>query len=243
MINRHSLFPTLLISALLFIASCNQKPEFEKSTSFPVDPFIGSGGHGHVFVGANVPFGAIQLGPSNIYKGWDWCSGYHYSDSILIGMYAHGNEPSHHIAYLYAYAGQQWKTAEKVRYILDEFYTTGVDGLIGNEDCGQMSAWYVMSSLGFYPVHPANGVYVFGSPLMDKATIHLPERKTCTIESVNNSDKNIYIQSVELNGEQYNKSFITYSELVKGGELKFFMGPEPNYAFGADSANRPVSEL
>jgi predicted alpha-1,2-mannosidase len=160
----------------------------------------------------------------------------------LIGMYAHGNEPSHHIAYLYAFAGQQWKTAEKVRYILDEFYTTGVDGLIGNEDCGQMSAWYVMSSLGFYPVHPANGVYVFGSPLMNKATIHLPEGKTFTIESVNNSDKNMYIQSAELNGEKYQKSFITHSDIVKGGSLIFHMGSEPNVEFGNNPANRPHSE-
>lgn len=163
--------------------------------------------------------------------------------SGLIGMYAHGNEPSHHIAYLYAFAGQQWKTAEKVRYILEKFYTTKDDGLIGNEDCGQMSAWYVMSALGFYPVHPANGVYVFGSPLFDKAVIRLPESKSFTIETVGSSKTNIYIQSAGLNGEPYSKSYITHSDIVKGGTLKFVMGPEPNKNFGANKADRPMSEL
>ena len=161
----------------------------------------------------------------------------------LIGMYAHGNEPSHHIAYLYAFAGQQWKTAEKVRYIMDKFYTTGVGGLIGNEDCGQMSAWYVMSSLGFYPVNPANGIYVFGSPLLDKATLHLRGGKTFTIQSVNNNKKNIYIQSAELNGKSYEKSYITYSDITAGGNLTFVMGPEPNYDFGTSESARPKSNL
>jgi predicted alpha-1,2-mannosidase len=161
----------------------------------------------------------------------------------LIGMYAHGNEPSHHIAYLYAFAGQQWKTAEKVRYILDRFYTTGVDGLIGNEDCGQMSAWYVMSALGFYPVNPANGIYVFGSPILDKTVLNLQDGKKFIIESVNNSKKNRYIQSVELNGKGYDKAFIKYSDIVKGGNLKFFMGPKPNYNFGTGDSSRPKSEI
>ncbi|MBN2172770.1 MAG: glycoside hydrolase family 92 protein, partial [Bacteroidales bacterium] len=161
----------------------------------------------------------------------------------LIGMYAHGNEPSHHIAYLYAFAGQQWKTAQKVRYIMEQFYTSDMDGLIGNEDCGQMSAWYVMSSLGFYPVHPANGVYVFGSPLLDKAIINFRDGKSFTIESIDNSKENIYIQTVELNEEKYNKSFITFSDITKGGSLKFYMGPEPNYEFGADKSERPVSGI
>jgi len=158
-------------------------------------------------------------------------------------MYAHGNEPSHHIAYLYAFAGKQWKTAEKVRYIMDEFYTDQVDGIIGNEDCGQMSAWYIMSSLGFYPVNPANSIYVFGSPLLDKATLKLPKGKEFTIESVNNSKENIYLQSVELNGENYEKVYIKHSDIVKGGNLKFYMGAKPNYEFGADYSTRPQSEF
>jgi predicted alpha-1,2-mannosidase len=161
----------------------------------------------------------------------------------LIGMYAHGNEPCHHIAYLYAFAGQQWKTAEKVRYILNEFYTNQPDGLIGNEDCGQMSAWYVMSSLGFYPVNPSNGIYVFGSPMFDKVTINLPDQKSFIIETVNNSDKNIYIQSVELNGKAYPKSYIRHQDIMAGGILKFVMGKKPNFKFGASAEARPTSAL
>lgn len=158
-------------------------------------------------------------------------------------MYAHGNEPSHHIAYLYAFAGKQWKTVEKVRYIMDKFYTDQVDGLIRNEDCRQMSAWYIMSSLGFYPVNPANSIYVFGSPLLDKATLKLPKGKEFTIESVNNSKENIYLQSVELNGKNYKKVYIKHSGIVKGGNLKFYMGAKPNYKFGADYSTRPQSEF
>jgi predicted alpha-1,2-mannosidase len=150
----------------------------------------------------------------------------------LIGQYAHGNEPSHHIAYLYAKAGQQWKTAEKVRYIMKEFYKDDPDGVIGNEDAGQMSAWYVLSSLGFYPVFPASSEYVFGSPLFDKVTIKLPEGKSFTIETENNSDENIYIQRVELNGEDYNKLTINHRDIMNGGVLKFVMGNRPNPDFG-----------
>jgi predicted alpha-1,2-mannosidase len=150
----------------------------------------------------------------------------------LIGQYAHGNEPSHHIAYLYASAGQQWKTAEKVRYIMKEFYHDDPDGVIGNEDAGQMSAWYVLSSLGFYPVFPASTEYVFGSPLFEKATLHLPEGKRFTVETLNNSPENIYIQRVELNGEEYNKMSISHQDLMNGGVLKFVMGNTPNYDYG-----------
>ncbi len=150
----------------------------------------------------------------------------------LIGQYAHGNEPSHHIAYLYTSVGQQWKTAEKVRYIMKEFYKDTPDGLIGNEDCGQISAWYVLSSLGFYPVFPASTDYVFGSPLFDKAIIDLPEGKSFTILAENNSAENIYIQRAELNGENYNSSIISHQDIIKGGTLKFFMGNNPNQKFG-----------
>jgi predicted alpha-1,2-mannosidase len=150
----------------------------------------------------------------------------------LIGQYAHGNEPSHHIAYLYAEAGRQWKTAEKVRYIMKEFYKDDPDGVIGNEDAGQMSAWYVLSSLGFYPVFPASSEYVFGSPLFDRATIKLPEGKSFTIETENNSDENIYIRRVELNGEDYNKLTINHRDIMNGGVLKFVMGNKPNPDFG-----------
>lgn len=159
--------------------------------------------------------------------------------SGLIGMYAHGNEPSHHIAYLYAYAGQQWKTAEIVRYIQHEFYTATPDGIIGNEDCGQMSAWHILSALGFYQVNPSEGVFVFGSPLFDKATLHLPEGKEFNIVAENNSPKNIYIQSASIDGIPWSKSYITYDRIMAGGTLTFVMGPQPNKEFGAAPENRP----
>lgn len=161
--------------------------------------------------------------------------------SGLIGMYAHGNEPSHHVAYLYVYAGQQWKTAEKVSYIQHNFYTDRPDGIIGNEDCGQMSAWHVLSALGFYQVNPSHGVYVFGSPLFEKVTVNLPEGKTFVIEAPAVSKDNKYIQSVRLNGVSYPKSYITYEDIMKGGTLTFEMGNKPNEQFGAAPADRPRS--
>jgi len=169
--------------------------------------------------------------------------GEHASADItgLIGQYAHGNEPSHHMAYMYAFAGAQWKAAEKVRFIMKEFYTNQPDGIIGNEDCGQMSAWYVLSSLGLYQVNPMNGLYVFGSPLFDKATIQLPANKTFIVEAESNSDENIYIQKVELNGKPYTKSYIMYKDIMQGGKLKFYMGAKPNYQFGMKAEDRPVS--
>ena len=169
--------------------------------------------------------------------------GEHASADIsgLIGMYAHGNEPSHHVAYLYAYAGQQWKTAEKISYIQHNFYTDRPEGVIGNEDCGQMSAWHVLSALGFYQVNPSNGIFVFGSPLFEKMTVNLPEGKTFTVEAPAVSKDNKYIQSVRLNGKPYTKSYITYEDIMAGGTLSFEMGSEPNKAFGADAADRPRS--
>ncbi|GHT67144.1 hypothetical protein AGMMS50239_29800 [Bacteroidia bacterium] len=157
----------------------------------------------------------------------------------LIGQYAHGNEPSHHIAYMYAYAGQQWKTARLARKIMKEFYHDQPDGIIGNEDCGQMSAWYVLSSLGFYPVLTASGDYVFGSPLFDKAVIHLENGKEFTVETVNNSSENIYIQSVELNGKNYPFTFISHKDILNGSVLKFTMGKNPNYKYGKEPILRP----
>ena len=159
----------------------------------------------------------------------------------MIGQYAHGNEPSHHTTYMYAYSGQPYKIADKVRYINNELYTDKPDGLSGNEDCGQMSAWHIFSSLGFYPVNPSNGAYVFGSPLFDKASIALPENKKFTIIAKENSDQNIYIQSVELNGKDYKYSYITHKDIVKGGELIFNMGPKPNKNFGKEKEFRPQS--
>jgi len=161
----------------------------------------------------------------------------------MIGLYAHGNEPSHHIAYLYDYAGKQWKTAEKVREVVRKFYSDKPDGLTGNEDCGQMSAWYIFSTMGFYPVSPSGGIYVFGSPLFKKTVLQLAEGKTFTVETENNSEENIYIQSVSLNGKPYSKSYIKYEDVVAGGVLKFIMGSEPNYNFASSPEDRPKTIL
>ena len=163
--------------------------------------------------------------------------------SGLIGMYAHGNEPGHHIPYLYSYVGQPWKTAEKVRFITENFYTTKPDGIIGNEDVGQMSAWHVFSALGFYPLNPANGAYVFGSPAVDKAVLTLAGGKTLTIEAKNNSLTNKYIQRVTRNGQPYSKAYITHQNLLAGGQLVLEMGPRPSPTWGVAPADRPRSVM
>lgn len=163
--------------------------------------------------------------------------------SGLIGQYAHGNEPSHHTIYLYAFAGEQWKTAEKARQVLSELYFDQPDGLSGNEDAGQMSAWYLLSSMGMYPVNPAGGIFVFGSPTVDKAEIKVANGHTFTVKATNNSKTNIYIQSVTLNGKPYTKSFITFNDMMKGGELVFEMGATPNKEFGTNRADRPQSMI
>jgi len=146
--------------------------------------------------------------------------------SGLIGQYAHGNEPSHHIVYFYNMAGEPWKTADLVRYICTEMYRPLPDGLAGNEDAGQMSAWYILSAMGFYQVEPAGGRYFFGSPLFDKVVISLPEGKEFSIVANGNSAENKYIQSVTLNGEPYCKAYIDYSDIMAGGELTLNMGSE-----------------
>ncbi len=156
----------------------------------------------------------------------------------LIGQYAHGNEPSHHIIYLYNYVGQPWKTAERVREVMRTQYHTGVDGLCGNEDVGQMSAWYILSAMGFYQVEPAGGRYVLGSPLFDKVTVSVGEGKTFTIVSRNNSSENIYIQRARLNGRDYPYSYIDYKEIRKGGTLELMMGNIPS-TFGTKKEDRP----
>ena len=155
----------------------------------------------------------------------------------LIGQYAHGNEPSHHTTYMYAFSGQPYKIADKVRHINNKLYTDQPDGLSGNEDCGQMSAWYIFSSIGFYPVNPSNGAYIFGSPLFDNVEIDVPGRKKFTVKTVNNSDENIYIQSVFLNGKKHDYSYITHKQITNGGELKFIMGSKPNYGFGVNKSS------
>ncbi len=158
--------------------------------------------------------------------------------SGLIGQYAHGNEPSHHIIYMYNYVGMPWKAAPKLRQVMNTLYTDGIDGLSGNEDVGQMSAWYILSSMGLYQVEPAGGKYIFGSPLFKKAVVNVGGGKTFTIEAKNNSAKNIYIQSAKLNGKTYTRSYIDYKDIMKGGTLEFVMGEKPS-SFGTKAGDRP----
>ena len=162
--------------------------------------------------------------------------------SGLIGQYAQGNEPSHHVAYLYDYAGEAYKTQSKVREIMDKLYNDKRDGLCGNEDCGQMSAWYVFSALGFYPVNPADGNYAIGSPLFNKVNFNLPNGKKFVIEAKGNSDKNKYIQSADFLRKDFNRSFITHKEIENGGTLVFQMGNKPSH-WGCKVSDRPVSKI
>lgn len=161
----------------------------------------------------------------------------------LIGQYAHGNEPSHHVAYLYSYAGKPWKTAKMVREILETQYSTKPDGLCGNDDCGQMSAWYVMSALGFYQVTPADSIYVLGSPLYKKAIINLESGKKFKILSPNSSKKSLYIQSAKLNSQKYQKSYINYSNLTLGSTLELEIDSTINCNYGVSNELRPSSRI
>jgi predicted alpha-1,2-mannosidase len=145
----------------------------------------------------------------------------------LMGMYAHGNEPSHHISYLYTYAGQPWKTQAMVRRLLEEMYRNEPDGMAGNEDCGQMSAWYVMSALGFYAVDPVSGEYVFGTPLFDAASVEIAPGKTLAITAIRKSPADKYVRSVLLNGRRYEKTRFHHSAIAQGGTIVFEMGADP----------------
>ncbi|WP_321515369.1 GH92 family glycosyl hydrolase [Marinifilum fragile] len=154
--------------------------------------------------------------------------------SGLIGQYAHGNEPSHHMAYLYNYAEAAWKTQKMVREIMATQYQDTPDGLCGNEDCGQMSAWYVLSAMGFYSDCPGKPVYAIGSPIFSKVKIHLDNGKTFTLTANNNSEKNKYIQSAKLNGEKLNVSFLSHADILEGGNLVLEMADTPNKEWGAN---------
>lgn len=158
--------------------------------------------------------------------------------SGLIGQYAHGNEPSHHVLYMYNYVGQPWKGARLLRQTMDEMYKDDFDGLSGNEDVGQMSAWYILSSLGLYQVEPAGGKYIIGSPIFDKASLNVGKGKTFSIICRDNSKENMYIQHAKLNGKPYTKSYIMYSDIMKGGTLELQMGSQPS-KWGTRPADRP----
>lgn len=158
----------------------------------------------------------------------------------LIGQYAHGNEPSHHIAYLYNYIGQPWKTQAMTRRLLDEMYAPTPEGIVGNEDCGQMSAWYILSSLGLYAVCPGSNEFTFTTPLFEKATLQLANSKTLTI-TANHPEKNLYIDKVELNGKEIETNFVTYEQLMGGGELHFSLTDQPNRKRGVTADSAPYS--
>ena len=147
--------------------------------------------------------------------------------SGFVGQYAHGNEPSHHVAYLYACAGEPWKTQKYVAYIMNELYNDSSSGYAGNDDCGEMSAWYVFGALGFYPVNPVSGEYVIGTPMLEEAVIQLPGRKTFTVKAPRKEDNEVYIYSMKLNGEKYTKNYITHQDIMKGGILEFVMTASP----------------
>lgn len=161
--------------------------------------------------------------------------------SGLVGQYAHGNEPDQHAPYLYAYVGAPWKSQRMVRRLLTEMYKAAPDGMIGNDDCGQMSAWFILSALGFYPVDPVSAVYVFGSPLFERAEVRLGAGRRLLVEAPGNDPGRPYVQSVHWNGRPWSRSWIAHGDIVRGGTLTFHMGVEPNRNFGRAPADRPPS--
>ena len=158
-----------------------------------------------------------------------------------MGQYAHGNQPIQHAIYLYNYAQQPWKTQEKVRYVMDNLYGSEADGYCGDEDNGQTSAWFVFSSLGFYPVAPVTGQYVIGSPLFEEVTIELSNGKKLKINAKNNSISNVYIKNFQFNQSESNNNWIGHNNLKAGGVIDFEMSDTPNLNWGADKNSVPYS--
>jgi predicted alpha-1,2-mannosidase len=163
--------------------------------------------------------------------------------ALNMGQYAHGNEPIHHMIYLYDYAGQPWKAQSRVRQVMSLLYQATPDGFCGDEDTGQTSAWFVFSAMGFYPVCPGDPNYLIGSPLFDKAMLSLPGGKTLTITAENNGPQKAYIQSAKLNGGNLDKVYLTHEEIVRGGELNFQMGSAPNEKWAVKETSRPPSAM
>jgi predicted alpha-1,2-mannosidase len=159
----------------------------------------------------------------------------------LIGQYVHGNEPSHHLAYLYSYAGQPWRTEERLSQIVSSQYKPAPDGLVGNDDLGQMSAWLIFTGLGFYPVAPGSNEYVLGRPFVDHATIHLPNGKKFSVVAEGLGPNHPYVESVSLDGKPLDRSFLRHEEILRGGELRFVMGAKPNTTWATGAVARPFS--
>ena len=159
----------------------------------------------------------------------------------MIGQYIHGNEPSHHLAYLYNYAGQPWRSQERLKQIVDSQYKPSPDGLVGNDDLGQMSAWMVFTGLGFYPVAPGSNEYVLGRPFVERAALNLPNGKQFRIVTANLSDRNRYVGQVTLNSKPLARSFLRHEEIMAGGELRFVMSAQPDRTWATADDARPYS--
>ena len=226
-----------------FFQSKNDKGEWIE----PFDPYQYGGNGGHPFTEGNA-WQYFWYVPHNIQALMELTGGtkafeqkldtfftstykseqMNHNASGFVGQYAHGNEPSHHVAYLYNFAGQPWKTQMYVSHILNTLYNNTSSGYAGNDDCGQMSAWYVFSAMGFYPVNPADGRYIIGSPLLDECTLKLAGNKEFRIRTIRKSPEDIYIQSVTLNGKKHKDFFITHQDIMNGGTMVFKMGKKPS---------------
>ena len=159
----------------------------------------------------------------------------------LVGGYVHGNEPSHHIPYLYAWTSQPWKVQDRLRTIMNKMYRNNIRGLGGNDDCGQMSAWYIFSALGFYPVCPGTDQYVLGAPYMPFFDVTLENGKHITVKAPGVSDKRRYVRAVRINGKPYTKLYVTHKMLTDGCTIEFDMSATPNKKRGLDAADKPYS--
>ena len=226
-----------------FFQSKNDKGEWIE----PFDPYQYGGNGGHPFTEGNA-WQYFWYVPHNIQALMELTGGtkafeqkldtfftstykseqMNHNASGFVGQYAHGNEPSHHVAYLYNFAGQPWKTQKYVSHILNTLYNSTSSGYAGNDDCGQMSAWYVFSAMGFYPGNPADGRYIIGSPLLDECTLKLAGNKEFRIRTIRKSPEDIYIQSVTLNGKKHKDFFITHQDIMNGGTMVFKMGKKPS---------------
>lgn len=226
-----------------FFQSKNDKGEWIE----PFDPYQYGGNGGHPFTEGNA-WQYFWYVPHNIQALMELTGGtkafeqkldtfftstykseqMNHNASGFVGQYAHGNEPSHHVAYLYNFAGQPWKTQKYVSHILNTLYNNTSSGYAGNDDCGQMSAWYVFSAMGFYPVNPADGRYIIGSPLLDECTLKLAGNKEFRIRTIRKSPEDIYIQWVTLNGKKHKDFFITHQDIMNGGTMVFKMGKKPS---------------